>query len=615
MTDTPVSPSTVTSYETMTSSKTNTNPKDLAIPIDSVSLTKNPCTLSWKSLSYTVDVKKTAHCPDGKKMILKNVSGRCAPGELTAVMGPSGCGKTTLLDILADRISSGTIQGDIHLNGDTRNVKTFRAVTSYVAQEDSLLGSFTVLETLEMAARLSLPSFIKNQAIVERVQTVIDEMGLRVCEHTLVGDIFRKGISGGQKRRLSIAIELLSDPSILLLDEPTSGLDSASTHNVMQFVSRLCQEKKTVICTIHQPSSLVYEMFSNVVILTAGETVYFGPRTEILDHFSASGYSCPMYMNPAEYFISLVNSDFEGHADIKKLINSYSTSSMATNVAQTIENDAASVSNAVPVVPVPPSAFRQFVVLMQRNSLNNVRNPGIYWVRLAMYTMLAFMVGTMYLSSNDDISEEDMVPLLFYVQAFLVFMSVAVLPFFIEQRAVFLRERANSGLNVFSFALSNFIATLPGIFLIALVSTLLVVLLSGLHGFGYFLLNLFLSLVVAESLMHVIGAAVPHYIIGIALGAGIYGMFMLCEGFMVPKETIPDYWIWAYYLAFHTYSFKSFVYEHFIHVDTPSAKAILVRLNLENVDTAENMIILACYAIGLEIIFTFILYKFHTGRR
>jgi ABC-type multidrug transport system ATPase subunit/ABC-type multidrug transport system permease subunit len=611
----PASPSTATAYETMTSCKAKANPQDLALPVDTLTMTKNPCTLSWRSLTYTVDIKKTAQCPDGKKTILTNVTGRCAPGELTAVMGPSGCGKTTLLDILADRISSGTIEGDIHLNGETRNVKTFRAVSSYVAQEDSLLGSFTVLETLEMAARLSLPNSITHQHIVERVQTVIDEMGLRVCEHTLVGDIFRKGISGGQKRRLSIAIELLSDPSILLLDEPTSGLDSASTHNVMQFVTRLCKENKTVICTIHQPSSLVYEMFTNVVILTAGETVYFGPREHTIDHFAAADYSCPMYMNPAEYFISLVNSDFEGHADIRKLVTSYASSSMAANVVQGIEADAAGVHNAAPVVPAKPSAVRQFFVLMQRNSLNNVRNPGIYWVRLAMYTMLSFMVGTMYLSTNDDISDEDMVPLLFYVQAFLVFMSVAVLPFFIEQRSVFLRERANSGLNVFSFAIANFLATLPGIFLIALVSTLLVVLLSGLHGFGYFLLNLFLSLVVAESLMHVIGAAVPHYIIGIALGAGIYGMFMLCEGFMVPKETIPDYWIWAYYLAFHTYSFKSFVYEHFIHVDTPAAKAILVRLNMEDVDTPENMIILACYAVGLELIFTFILYKFHTGRR
>ncbi|GMF11086.1 unnamed protein product [Phytophthora lilii] len=611
----PASPSTATSYATMTSGKTKPGAKDLALPVDTSALTKNPCILSWKNLSYIVETKKSAQCPDGKKAILNKVSGRCAPGELTAVMGPSGCGKTTLLDILADRISSGSIQGDIVLNGETRNVKTFRAVSSYVAQEDSLLGSFTVLETLEMAARLSLPNAITHEAIVERVQTVIDEMGLRVCEHTLVGDIFRKGISGGQKRRLSIAIELLSDPSILLLDEPTSGLDSASTHNVMQFVLRLCAENKTVICTIHQPSSLVYEMFTNVVILTAGETVYFGPRENTIDHFTASGYTCPMYMNPAEYFISLVNSDFEGHADIRRLVGNYSTSAIAMKIVQSIEEDAAGVHSAAPVIPVKPSALRQFFVLMQRNSLNNVRNPGIYWVRLAMYTMLAFMVGTMYLSTNADISEEDMIPLLFYVQAFLVFMSVAVLPFFIEQRAVFLRERANSGLNVFSFAISNFIATLPGIFLIALVSTLLVVLLSGLHGFWYFLLNLFLSLVVAESLMHVIGAAVPHYIIGIALGAGIYGMFMLCEGFMVPKETIPDYWIWAYYIAFHSYSFQSFVYEHFIHVDTPTAKAILVRLNLENVDTPQNMVILASYAIGLELIFTFILYKFHTGRR
>ncbi|POM72887.1 ABC transporter-like protein [Phytophthora palmivora] len=609
----PVSPSVTTSYENMASN--NLKPKDLAVPVDTLAMIKNPCTLSWKNLSYTVETRKSTQCPDGKKTILNNVSGRCAPGELTAVMGPSGCGKTTLLDILADRIGSGIINGEISLNGETRNVKTFRAVSSYVAQEDSLLGSFTVLETLEMAARLSLPNSVTHQAIVDRVQTVIDEMGLRVCEHTLVGDVFRKGISGGQKRRLSIAIELLSDPSILLLDEPTSGLDSASTHNVMQFVSKLCAANTTVICTIHQPSSLVYDMFTNVVILTAGETVYFGPREQTIDHFSASGYQCPMYMNPAEYFISLVNSDFDGHADIKKLVESFKASSIATKIVHKIDADAAEVHNIVPVIPVNPSPLRQFVVLMQRNSLNNVRNPGIYWVRLAMYTVLAFMVGTMYLSTNDEISEEDMIPLLFYVQAFLVFMSVAVLPFFIEQRAVFLRERANSGLNVFSFAISNFIATLPGIFLIAVVSTLLVVLLSGLNGFWYFLLNLFLSLVVAESLMHVIGAAVPHYIIGIALGAGIYGMFMLCEGFMVPKDTIPDYWIWAYYIAFHSYSFKSFVYEHFIHVNTPTAKAILARLNLEDVNTPQNMIILACYAVGLELIFTFILYKFHTGRR
>ncbi|KAJ0399244.1 hypothetical protein P43SY_007092 [Pythium insidiosum] len=666
----------------------------------------NPATLCWSDLTYTVDVAKSDACPDGKKRILRGVTGRCAPGELTAVMGPSGCGKTTLLDILADRVSTGEIQGLIELNGAPRDVKTFRAVASYVAQEDLLLGSFSVTETLTMAAKISLPTSVTDAEIRERVQSVIDEMGLRVCEHTLsvidemglrvcehtlVGDIFHKGISGGQKRRLSIGIELLSNPSILLLDEPTSGLDSASTFNVIKFIVKLCQEGKAVVCTIHQPSSLVFEMFTNVAIMSAGQTVYFGPTKQSIEHFTAAGYACPMYANPAEYFIELVNADFEGHADIPKLVTAYAQSGVAKTIATAVEADrhAHAAGNTQALQPVKPSALRQFAVLMVRNSINNIRNPGIYWVRLFMYFMLSFMVGTMYLSTNKDISEEDIVPLLFYVQAFLVFMSVAVLPFFIEQRGVFLRERANSGLNVFSYrgvflreransglnvfsyVLANFLAALPGIFLIAIISTLLVVLLADLNNFGWFLLNLFLSLVVAESMMHVIGAAVPHYIIGIALGAGIFGMFMMCEGFMVPlphyiigialgagifgmfmlcegfmvprdsipdywiwgyyiafhsysfetfgfmvpRDSIPDYWIWGYYIAFHSYSFETFVYKHFAYENTPVAAAILKRLGMENVDAGRDMAILAAFAVFFELVFMFILYKFHTGRR
>ncbi|TMW64527.1 hypothetical protein Poli38472_011407 [Pythium oligandrum] len=578
-------------------------------------INENPCTLSWSNLTYTVDVKRTAQNPDGRKTILENVSGRCAPGDLMAVMGPSGSGKTTLLDVLADRISSGSVDGTIELNGSHRQAKPFRAVTSYVAQEDSLLGSFTVVETLQMAAKLSLPRSVDNTMIAERVAAVIDEMGLRSCEHTLIGDIFRKGLSGGQKRRLSIAIELLSNPSILLLDEPTSGLDSSSTYNVMKFITNLCQEKKTVICTIHQPSSLVYEMFTTIMLLSGGKTVYCGPRRDAIAHFSNIGFECPMYANPAEYFIELVNDDFEGHGDINMMLMSYTASSAAVQVANSILADRG--ENPVNLLAdlEPPSAWRQFWVLMWRNTLNNIRNPGIYWVRLFMYFMLSFMIGTMYLYTNDDISDEDYIPMFYYVQAFLVFMSVAVLPFFIEQRAVFNRERANSGLSVASYTLANFLAALPGIFIIALISTLFVVLLADLNGFSWFLLNLFLSLVVAESLMHVISAAVPHYIIGIALGAGIYGMFMLCEGFMVPRESIPDYWIWGYYLAFHTYSFESFVYEHFSRESSASAASIIVRLNLEDCDTPRNMGILTVYAIVLQVLFAGILYLFHTGRR
>ncbi|KAK1935482.1 ABC transporter G family member 15 [Phytophthora citrophthora] len=575
----------------------------------------NPCVLSWNNLSYTVATPKTSDTPTGSKTILDNVSGRCAPGELTAIMGPSGSGKTTLVDLLADRISSGDVTGDIELNGEARVSKTFRAVTSYVAQEDSLLGSFTVLETMRMAAKLSLPNSVTSKQIEARVDDVVEAMGLATCRHTLVGDIFRKGLSGGQKRRLSIAIELLSNPSILILDEPTSGLDSSATHNVMKFIVKLCAEGKTIVCTIHQPSSLVYDMFTNVVVLSAGQTVYCGPRRQMIPHFALVGHDCPTYMNPAEYFISLVNTDFDDHADVPKLVQSYAQSEIRKELSNRIESDRKTLQHLPDIEQPSPSSMRQFSVLMYRNTLNNIRNPGIYWIRLFMYFCLSFMVGTMYLSTNDDLTEEDLVPLLFYVQAFLVFMSVAVLPFFIEQRAVFARERANSSLSVVSYVCANFLATLPGIFLIAVMSTALVVLLAGLNAIEFFLLNLFLSLVVSESMMHVIGAAVPHYIIGIALGAGVFGMFMLCEGFMVPRDSIPDYWIWGYYLAFHSYSFESFVFKQFENETSEQAQGILAKYGMENVDVPRDMLLLVVYIVGFQAIFAFILWKFHTGRR
>ncbi|KAE9060633.1 hypothetical protein PF006_g31600, partial [Phytophthora fragariae] len=372
-------------------------------------------------LSYAVSDKKTAKNPYGKKTILNNVSGRSAPSELTAIMGPSGSGKTTLVDLLADRLSSGLMTGAIELNGSERVTKTFRAVTSYVAQEDTLLGSFTVAETMNMAARLSLPNSVVMTDIHSRVESVMDAMGLGACRNTLVGDIFRKGLSGGQKRRLRIAIELLSNPSILILDEPTSGLDSSSAHNVMKYILKLCGEGKNVVCTIHQPSSLVYDMFTNVIVLSGGETVYCGSRTYMIPHFSGIGFQCPKYMNPAEYFVNLVNTDFEDRVDITKLVHAYSQSTVKKLLLDQLSADRTTLQHLPDIELRASSAMRQFSVLMYRNLINNISNPGIYWIRLFMYFCLSFMVGTMYLSTNDDLTEEDLVPLLFYVQAFLVF--------------------------------------------------------------------------------------------------------------------------------------------------------------------------------------------------
>eukprot|EP00644_Phytophthora_capsici_P012396 jgi/Phyca11/121788/e_gw1.46.182.1 len=443
-----------------------------------------------------------------------------------------------------------------------------------------------------------MPNCTSVISLLERVQSIIDDMGLRVCENAMVGDMFHKGISGGQKRRLSIAIEMLSDPSILLLDEPTSGLDSASTYNVIKLISRLSHEGRTILCTIHQPSSLVYEMFANVAILTAGHTVFFGPRKKILPHFSFLGYDCPQYQDPAEYFIDLANTDFEGHGDIEKLVGGYAASAIAARIVSGIL-----------------SPIRQFVVMLHRNLLNNLRNPGIYWIRLVTYTVLSFMVGTMYLSTNPKIVATDIVLLLTYVNIYLVFLSIAVLPFFVEQRAVFLRERTNSEVNVLSYVAANFLGALPGIFLIALSSTMLVGYLAGLNSYAVFLLTVFLSLIAAESLMHLISVLVSQFIIGMALGAAIFGWFILVMGLFVPGPAMPSYWSWSRRLGFLSYSFEVLLYNQFSLDESPHSQAVLAKFVPHEVHIGRDMAALAANAVVFEVAFAAILYKFHTGRR
>eukprot|EP00640_Fibrocapsa_japonica_P002006 CAMPEP_0113935530 /NCGR_PEP_ID=MMETSP1339-20121228/2676_1 /TAXON_ID=94617 /ORGANISM="Fibrocapsa japonica" /LENGTH=542 /DNA_ID=CAMNT_0000937729 /DNA_START=284 /DNA_END=1912 /DNA_ORIENTATION=- /assembly_acc=CAM_ASM_000762 len=542
---------------------------------------------------------------------------------MLALMGPSGSGKTTLLDGLASRLGKGEILGDILINGKSRD-DSFMRLCGYVSQEDSLMGVFTVRESLNFTASLVYPPSKKTERD-QAVARTLKHMGLESAADTVVGDIFRKGLSGGQKRRLSIGLVLLTNPSLILLDEPTSGLDSASALGIVKRLKTLAGYGHTVICTIHQPSSQVFSMFDQLGLLSSGRTVYMGPNSSAVNYFRNAGHDCPTYANPADYFVGLINPDFKGHVDVEQLAQAFERSTELETIKADIDNAIKDHAQSEPlsVAKYQTSRLWQFLVLSKRNMENNVRNPGIYGVRLVMYLMLSFFIGFMFWDLGSGKGQADInsrTALNFYVAAFLIFMSIAVIPFFIEIRATFLRERLNGNYSVLPFALSNFVCSLPGIFLISLLSSILVVFPAGLNNFAIFLTTLFLSLVTAESLCNVISVLVPHYMIGIALTAAFYGFFMLCEGFMIVKSDIPPWFIWGHWMAIHTYSFRVFMYNEFHDIDSfdsadmPSGDAVLKIYDMENADIGMDLFALVVYTVLLQIIFACLL-QFRSAKR
>ncbi|OWT38782.1 ATP-dependent permease [Cryptococcus neoformans Bt1] len=257
-----------------------------------------PATLHFNNLSYTL--------PSGKR-VLSHITGTARPGELLAIMGASGAGKSTLLDILARKAKTGKVEGDTYINSrPITDESIFRRVVGYVDQEDTLLPTLTVYETVLFSALLRLPREMSYDAKVYRTLETMNELGILGIKDARIGESGKRSISGGEKRRVSIACELVTGPSILFLDEPTSGLDSYNAQNVVQSLHTLAQRyKRTVIFTIHQPQSNIVALFDRLVLLAKGQMVYSGEARKVKTHFETVGYECPEGWNTADWLIDL----------------------------------------------------------------------------------------------------------------------------------------------------------------------------------------------------------------------------------------------------------------------------------------------------------------------
>eukprot|EP00171_Calliarthron_tuberculosum_P011897 IDg11897t1 len=266
-----------------------------------------PISIEFKDLVYEVPAPRKR---DDATRILHGVSAFVRAGESLAILGPSGSGKTTLLNLLAGRSEHGPASGEILFEGAPRTARTKRSV-GYVMQDDLFFSRLTVRETLEFTAKVRLSSALPDAEKAARVDSMLDELRLTRCQDTRIGDQqFDKGISGGERKRLNIANELLPDPAVLLGDECTSGLDSSSAYTVIQLLRRLSRDGKTIVCTIHQPSSQMFLLFDKVLLLASGRVAYFGAPAAASAYFSSIGLPFPsVAYNPADYMLDLIIDD------------------------------------------------------------------------------------------------------------------------------------------------------------------------------------------------------------------------------------------------------------------------------------------------------------------
>lgn len=331
------------------------------------------------------------------KEILKGVSGEIKSGQCLAIMGASGAGKTTLLNIISGRItknSKNKLSGEVLFNGKKRAPLSVAHISGYVQQQDILNELLTVQETLDFGARLKLTeSYDKRQ---KRIAHMIKEFKLEGTENTYIGGPMLKGVSGGERKRVNICLEMISDPPILFLDEPTSGLDSYTSEVVINKLNDLAREQnKTIVYVIHQPSSDIFRKMDKLTLLLAGKLVYQG-RAGItaVEYFTSIGFECDQNTNPADYFMYILQSKVEG---LEKYLTSKYEKHEEMGQLTSKKSDKINFNESK-----FPGIFTQFLCLLGRSVKLTMRNPATTVIRFVQVFILAFLYVSIYFQLDDD---------------------------------------------------------------------------------------------------------------------------------------------------------------------------------------------------------------------
>ncbi|EEE53098.1 hypothetical protein OsJ_35866 [Oryza sativa Japonica Group] len=481
--------------------------------------------------------------------------------------------------------------GVILING--RQEKLAFGTSAYVTQDNVLMSTLSVREAVYYSAHLQLPDTMLASEKRAHAERVIREMGLSDTMDTRIGGRITKGISGGQRKRMSICIEMLTRPRLLFLDEPTSGLDSAASYHVMSHITRVAaREGMTVIAAVHQPSGDVFDLFHGLLLLAYGRMVFFGTVSNATEFFTQSGFPCPHLRNPSDHFLRTINKDFdEGTMESSKA--NRKTAAEATNILTNAYHSTYSEKTANEIVEMKgmggtpfrrkeqASFLTKLLVLTRRSFLNMHRDIGYYWMRLGIYLGIGICLGTIFYQVGYSYSSiQSRCEVIMYTTALVTFMAIGGFPSFVEDIKLFRRERLSGHYGVMEFVISNTLSATPYLAVIAVIPGAMMYYLTGLtrgaEHFAYFVATLCMCTLLVESMMMIIAVIVPDFLMGIIIGAGIQGMMMLNGGFFrLPNELPKPVWKYpCYYISFHKYAVQGFYKNEFIGLSFPSDQLI-----------------------------------------
>ncbi|XP_010689111.2 ABC transporter G family member 3 [Beta vulgaris subsp. vulgaris] len=598
----------------------------------------------WKDL--TIMIKNKRKYSD---KVLKSSTGYALPGTMTVIMGPAKSGKSTLLRALAGRLPhSARVYGDVFINGMKRELPY--GSCGYVERETALIGSLTVREFLYYSALLQLPGFLCQKKNL--VEDAIISMSLGDYANKLIGGhCYMRGLRSGERRRISIARELVMRPHILFIDEPLYHLDSVSALLMMVTLKKLASTGYTLIFTIYQSSTEVFGLFDRICLLSNGNTLFFGETLSCLQHFSNAGFPCPIMQSPSDHFLRAINTDFDriiamcknlqdDHGDLSAVNMDTAVAIRTLEATYKSSADAAAVEAMIikltekegPVLKSKGKAGKatRIAVLTWRSLLIMSREWKYYWLRLVLNMLLALCIGTVFSGLGHSLSSVvARVAAIFVFISFTSLLSVAGMRAHMKEIKIYACEDSNKHSGAFVFLIGQLLSSIPFLFLISISSSLAFYFLIGLRDefslLMYFVLNFFTCLLINEGLLLAVAAFQLDVFWSILTIVLVHIMMMLSAGYFRIRSDLPGP-IWAHpmsYIAFHTYSIQGLLENEYVGTNfavgevraISGYQAVSSAYNISSNINAKwnNLLVLFLMAVGYRF-FVFILLSLRVGK-